>query len=365
MKPLRKKLRPTHNISKDTKVYMPLKKSSIKPLRKPKRQLFKPHVATKTRKNIKIPSFSIYILLIVAFLGISYAAIMYINNLRNTEKKHVEVQVIGLENIPAYPGSTFIFENSQNQDSVKNFLSGGNSGYRLPSDSNIADVFEYYKDKLPSQGWTFVQMVPMESEEKEYGQYWTNDTKGLRIYSKYNDVWYESITITQAQNGLSDRVALEAEREVLLAESEAQDLLPDFPWILKAPNEYLLSYKVSSYNNNLQQLLMSKIGSEEKVYLVPIGKVGTKALDYFVNDYVAQLNAAGKDKWSVLNTVVIATNQGSGLKGTIGNGANTDEIVVLQNSYNNVVYIIDSNVLENPFVDYILKNISPQSTKKY
>lgn len=365
MKPLRKRTRPAHTTTKDTKVYMPLKKSNITPLRKPKRQLFKRNTNSKRRNGFKIPSFSIYILLILAFLGIIYVAIIYINKLRNTEKKQEQTYVIGLENIPAYPDSTFIFENSRDLDSVKNFLSEGNSGYRLPNSTTINDVFEYYTKALPTLGWTFVQTVPMESEEKEYGQYWTKDNQGLRIYSKYNDVWYESITVAQAQSGLADRVALEAEREILLADADAQDLLPDFPWILKVPNEYILSYKASKYDGSLQQLLMSKIGSEEKIYLIPIGKTGTKALDYLVDDYVAQLNTTSEEKWSVINTVVISTNQGTGLKGTIGTNTTTDEIVVISDSYNKVVYIIDSNVLENSFVDYILKNIEPQSTKKY
>ncbi len=363
MKPLR---RIKHTTRKDKNIYMPVKKNNLRQIRKPKFQIFKKKNSSISRKrNVHIPQLAIYVGLIAIFLAIAYLAVVYINKLRNREKIQEQTYIIGIENMPAYPNSSFIFANSMDLDSVKTFLASGSSGYRLPNGTNIDEVFEYYNEKLPTYGWTFVQMVSMESEDKEYGQYWTKENQGLRIYSKYNDVWYETISTTQAQSGLADRVALKTERELLLTDEDAQDLLPDFPWILPIPKEYILSYKVSIYNSSEQQLLMSKIGTNEKIYLTPIGKSGTKALDYFVDDYVAQLNTSSEEKWNVINTVVISTRWGTGLRGTIGTKSITDQIVVIPNTYNKLVYIIDSNVLQNPFVDYILEEIQPQSSKKY
>lgn len=370
MKPLRHKIvrKKINTATKDPKIYMPVKKTSANPIRKAKRSLFKKKIDSvplKRKSKKKFPMFFIYFLLFILFGGIIFLSVKYINQLRNKDKIIEETYVTGLDDIPAYPNSVFIFSNSMDQDSVKTFLSNGNSAYRLPSDVDIKEVFTYYENKLGTLGWTYIQMVPMESDTMEYGQYWTKYNRGLRIYSKYNDVWYQSITIKQAANGMADEVAQKTQRDLLLADSDMQDLLPDFPWILSVPKDYLLTYKVSYFDDKLQQLTLSRIGADEKIYFVPVGKVGTRAYDYFVNDYITNLNTTSKQKWGVQNTVVISTNWGSGLKGTISNGSNTDEIVVIPNTYNNVVYMIDSSILENQFVDYMLENLKVQSTKKY
>ncbi len=366
MKPQRrKKIKP---FTKDKQVYMPLKKSTAKPLPKRSTNIFK-KIQNKVqtpqhRKPLKLPKFTIYIILFIMLFGLSYLAVKYITYLRNADNKEKDQQyVTGLSNIPAYPDSIFIFEDSLNKDSVKNFLSKGGSAYRLPNNTNVTAVFDYYKTKLTNLGWTYIQFVNMEAKDKEYGQYWAKDNVGLRIYSKYNDVWYETISVTEAQTGLADKVKEETDMELLLVNDTAQDLLPDFPWILSIPKEYIISYKVSAYDSTLQQVLFSKIGSEEKVYLVPVGKVG-KALDYCLDDYIATLNTTATEKWGVNNTYVISTNVGAGLKGTIGTNSTKDEIAVIPDSYNNIVYVIDSNVTDNSFVDYILTNIVAQKTTK-
>ncbi len=227
------------------------------------------------------------------------------------------------------------------------------------------DVFNFYTEYLPSYGWTFVQMVSMEIADKEYGQYWIKDNIGLRIYSKYNDVWYETITVEQANSALAERVIEETEMNLLLVDDESQDLLPDYPWILKIPKEYLVSYKASVYDPKLQQISLSKMGEEEKVNIVPMDSAGQRALDYALNDYVTSLNSQGNERWGVINTYIISTNTGTGLKGIISTNTDDREVVVISNPSNSIVYVVDSNVVDNPFLDYILANIQPQETKTY
>jgi len=41
------------------------------------------------------------------------------------------------------------------------------------------------------------------------------------------------------------------------------------------------------------------------------------------------------------------------------------EIAVIQNPYNNVVYVLDSNIYKAPFFEYVLNSIQPQSKIKY
>jgi len=354
----------------EARVFMPKKPSTTKPLRTAKPNIFNKIKQTTGGKNkrrtpIRIPKFSIYFFLVCLLLVVGYFSVIFINNLRNQEKEQAVTYVIGLENIPAYPDSTFIFQNSLDQDSVKNFLSNGDSAYRLPNNTNIDDTFEYYNEKLPALGWQFVQMVSMEAPDKEYGQYWTKANIGLRIYSKFRDVWYETITIPEAQSGLAERVKQSTDMEILLTDDESQDLLPDFPWILKVPKEYIISYKASAYDSTLQQVSITKIGTEEQLNLVPMDKAGTRALDYALNDYVKLLNSTSDERWGVINTYVISTNLGTAIRGIIGSNTEDREVAVITDSYNDIVYVLDSNVTKNPFFDYILENIAPQNTKRF
>lgn len=350
---------------KTGKVYMPVKQSTYRSPRKKNISIFKKRNNGGNRRPFKIPTISIFVLLGIILIGIGFLAVKYINTLRNTGKDIELTYVVGLEDIPAYPYSVFIFQNSMDLDSVKNFLSSGSSAYRLPNGSSMNDVFNFYTEYLPSYGWAFVQMVSMEIADKEYGQYWIKDNIGLRIYSKYNDVWYETITVEQANSALAERVIEETEMNLLLVDDESQDLLPDYPWILKIPKEYLVSYKASVYDPKLQQISLSKMGEEEKVNIVPMDSAGQRALDYALNDYVTSLNSQGNEKWGVINTYIISTNTGTGLKGIISTNTDDREVVVISNPSNSIVYVVDSNVVDNPFLDYILANIQPQETKTY
>lgn len=84
-----------------------------------------------------------------------------------------------------------------------------------------------------------------------YGDYWENPSKdlGLRIYERVNDIWYERLSISDAKQGLSRLAKQEIERELVLASSEGTDLLPDFPWTLKVPVEYVTSYYATDEEN--------------------------------------------------------------------------------------------------------------------
>ncbi len=347
------------------KVYMPVKSEHIKAARKKRSSLFQRKRTKSSPTKFKLPPFTLFVLLGFVLIAIVFFAIKYINALRNTEENTELSYVTGLENIPAYPNSSFIFQNSLDQDSVKNFLSTGSSAYRLPRDADIEDAFNFYTENLPNYGWTFVQMVSIGVADKEYGQYWAKENAGLRIYSKYNDVWYETITVEQANSALAERVQSETAMNLLLVDDESQDLLPDFPWVLKIPKEYLISYSVSAFDAKLQQILLSQIGTEEKIYIIPMDKSGQRAIDYALNDYITQLNAQGDQRWGIINTYVISTNIGAGLRGIISSNSEDREVGVITNTSNSTVYVIDSNIVNNPFFEYILTNISVQDTKKY
>lgn len=354
--------------TKDKDIYMPRKYPERQNIKRRKKGLtiFKKSNNTG-RNNYKKFSGNIFIiLLVIAFLGIAYLSVLYINKLRSTDSGNEfdNVMIIGINDVPVYPESIFIFQNTLNQPSVSKFLSEGNSAYRLPLNTSSSKVIQFYNEKLPEYGWEFVLSVSVGSEDMKYGEYWVKEDRGLRIYSKFNDIWYESVTVQEAQTGLAQEVKDEIARNLLLADSNTQDLLPDFPWIIEIPKEYVISYSVSSYKNE-SAVTFSKLGSSETISLTPIAARASKAFDYMLNDYVKDINKKDEEKWGVKNTFIISTNTGNGLRGSIGMGDELREVAVIQNPYNNIAYILDSNLYKSPFFEYILNNLEPQSKVKY
>ncbi len=341
-------------------IYMPYKRKSKEVLPKRKKSIFKNNNYGKRRKNLKniLPIF-ISIIGISLVIGLIYLSVIYITKLRNnSDEEYIETYVVGLKDIPAYPNSEFIFEKNISDISISNFLSQENSAYRLPEHSDIEDVFEFYNQKLPQKGWTHILSVPIKADDKEYGEYWLKEEKGLRIYSKFNDIWYETISKEDAETGLASRIKSEIERDMMLASSDTQEFLPDYPWLLNIPKEYIISYS-SSDMGSLRKLMIKKVDGSEEISITPIGYTGAKELDYFLDDYIKLFK---DEKAGINNTIVINK---PGIRGTIFVDNNIHLIAVLPNSYNNVVYVIDSDKGESPFFEYVLENIIPQSSLKY
>jgi hypothetical protein len=292
-------------------------------------------------------------------VGLVYLSVIYITKLRNSDdEEYIETYVIGLKEIPAYPNAEFIFEKNMSDISISNFLSQENSAYRLPEHSDIEDVFEFYNQKLPEKGWTHILSVPIKSDDKEYGEYWLKEEKGLRIYSKFNDIWYETISKEDAQTGLASRIKSEIERDMMLASSDTQEFLPDYPWLLNVPKEYIISY-TSSEMGSLRKLMIKKVDGSEELVITPIGYTGAKELDYFLDDYIELFK---DENIGINNTIVINK---PGIRGTIRVDNDIHLIAVLPNSYNNVVYVVDTNKGESPFFEYVLENIIPQDSLRY
>jgi hypothetical protein len=263
--------------------------------------------------------------------------------------------VIGLNEIPTYPNSTFLYSNEQTNQSVKDMLSEGKSAYKINDNSSFTNVKQFYANELNSRGWSLVLDVEIGAEDKRYGQYWIKEDKGLRIYSKYNDIWYETITKEEAENGLSNRVSEEIEIDMLLAGSDQQDLLPDYPWEIKIPKDYLISYEVSEFEE-LRAVKFQRINTGQFITLYPIGYWGAKALDFQVEDYTKILSQGSTD-WNIINTTLISWRGNRSLTGTIGSSDEQKELIVLKNDRNKVAYILSTQDSSDPLYDYIIENI--------
>ena len=311
-----------------------------------------------TPKSILIPLLVIFIILL-ASLSIKYITSMRSNAFNN--QSFSVGNVVGIDNIPEYPGSEFMFKNSSSDPIVKEFISGGNSAYRLLVQADTKNIEEYYKEKLPKKGWTLVSEVQLGAEDKKYGQYWIKDGKGLRIYSKYKDIWYESITEEEAKTALANRVQEEIEREMLMASSEKQDLLPDYQWKIQIPKEYMIKYSATN-NKDLRSVSFQKLGSNDIIEIYPLSKYGSKELDFMIEDY-CKIKSNEDNKYSVVNTYPVNFRDYSSLKGIIASKSNNMEVIVMPNSYNGIVYIMSSTKENDPLFEYIIENIKPMGSK--
>jgi hypothetical protein len=332
---------------KDKKVLFNSKKKDLKKLRK-KRKV----KALKEKINIK--QLLSYLFISILFIGIIYLILNIF-----TKEETVEIEknetVLGLDDIPTYTDSIFLYQENINNQTVKDMLSEGKSAYKVTNNATFDEIKEYYVNELNSKGWNLVLDVEIGAEDKKYGQYWTKEDKGLRIYSKYNDIWYEYITPEEAENGLSNRVSEEIEIDMLLAGSDYQDLLPDYPWQIKIPKDYLISYELSEFED-LRAVNFQRISTGESINIYPIGYWGAKALDFQLEDYTEILSEDFED-WNIINTTVTSWRGNNSLSGTISSGTGKKDIFILKNERNSVTYILNSENSTEPLYQYIIENI--------
>ncbi len=346
-------------------IHMPKAQKKNSALRKSsssKFTLFKRKNSNKSLKRVRNRKvngkYLIIPVILILFGGLVFVSIKYVLTLRDNafgSKSFVVNDVTGIPGVPEYPGAVFLFLDNKDDSVVKEFLAAGNSSYRLPSGIDEEDVEKYYQEVLPDKGWELVSTVKLGTEDKKYGQYWVKDGKGLRIYLKFKDVWYESITEGEARNALADRVKQEIEREMLMASSEKQDLLPDYPWKIQIPKEYLITYGASEFKD-FRTVSFQKIGTSNKVTLYPVGYLGAKELDYMLEDYCSFISNE-EDSWAIVNTVPITFKSKLALRGSIASKEQGLAVAVIPNSFNNVVYVLSSTQENDPLFGYILDNV--------
>lgn len=367
---------PLFNIKKSQKqpnskiIFMPQKQSPLVKRKSHSKNIFnisnKKKPLRKAKKNYSKFFRSLVILpTLLTLLTLAYFSIKLVERIRQKEVHYEEKDVVGLENIPAFPQSQFIFENNMNDTSVSAFISSGKSAYRIIDNQSIEDVYKFYNQKLPDLGWTYIQTVPTASEEMKSGMYWEKNGSGLRIYSKFKDIWYEMITKEEAESGLKTRVQEAVKRDLLLATQDTQDLLPDYPWIAHIPKEFLITYKASGFEN-ARSAEFRKLGTDSNISLVPIGKYSSQPLDIYLNTYISTVNQQDSAKNCIITSTVLAyTQYSSALKSVVTCSDAVHNIAVIVNPNNSVVYVIDSNKPDEEFFNVLFEQLKPSATLTY
>ena len=142
-----------------------------------------------------------------------------------------------------------------------------------------------------------------------------------------------------------------------MASSEKQTLLPDYPWKIEIPKEYLIKYFPTTLDE-LRGVSFQKLGSSEIVEIYPMGKWKEKDLDAYLYDY-CQIKKEQEISCGILNSVPVSFRDTIGLKSTLQiNSVNTTAYTVA-NTYNSIVYVISSSQADSPLLGYIIENIKP------
>jgi hypothetical protein len=269
-----------------------------------------------------------------------------------------EGDVIGIKDVPSFPGATFMFANTIDTDVVQKFLGGGKSAYLLPIDAEWEDVDSFYSDNLEEHGWSHVLSVELSDESRLYGEYWIKNDRGLRIYSKLDDVWYELITVEQATSGLSDRVAQNQEMEMYLAMNSGEELPEKFPWKLSFTSDWTttlgksklleIEYVQFDHSDGDQILVIEPI---EFVTQQPLRDIGINYLET-ANEYRDE-----DDLWGVTSIDSQKIADQSAFIFYLESQEETGYYAVVANPENDVIYVIRTYTGSKAFFDYVISNL--------
>lgn len=292
-------------------------------IKQPKTTLFRPknthandrvhRVSTVKKKRILTTIFLIILLLMVLFLILGVLGVVAYSLKSGTtlpfiaqaqevirktplkvflfeeDTKKEKRDVVGIVGVPEYPHSEFIFEgyvtvsegnkvhiasdlvSDSDGQVLYTFISSGQSVYRLPLDTKWDQVTAFYKEELVKAGWEYKNTVGIADLERIPGEYYTKDGKGLHMYQVSYDIWYETITPAQAEDGLRDKVVAYKAKQELVAAASGKDLPSETLWSMKYSRDWDLEFQ-DHPTLGVKNLYFTHYKSKERVSFVAIRK---------------------------------------------------------------------------------------------
>lgn len=320
---------------------------------------------------LKYPLYAFIGVAIALLLAYSaYLGTMWVINTRASKNQtyNSTKEVLGFSNVPEYPGSVYVFLPEEETDSVREFLSSGRSIYRLDWNSNIEDVFDFYKVELPKKGWEQVKSVERTNNEMMYGDYYVkkDENIGIRIFDRVNDIWYEKLTPEDAKSGLSERVKKDAERELIIASDEGTDLLPDYPFSLKVPREYIAKYFATD-QGTIKGVQFVRLASNKEYILEPVLPLDAGYDDLFLEEYVKRVNfrlsqGNEKHKWEIINSKYAEIGGRSFLEANVRSEKGEGLIYILNDPNTKYAFAFFQPHDDTTFSQYLLRNIESKKT---
>ncbi len=334
------------------------KAKSIKPLRGSRNSRAEKVKKIKRRNSILGVMLLIFVISMAIFSG--YTVINFITGIRGGTSIEDIVQeqkyVIGIDSVPIYPNSQFVYQDTKDEEIVMRMLNQGLSVYKLPRNTRTSQVYDFYEENLSQNGWEYISTIPMSTEEELLGQYWFQNEKGLRIYIEGDDVWYELITKSEAETSLAQRREAELQRKRVLETSSEQNLLPDFPWVLSIPREYLTRYSPTEMEE-LQSVEIFEIAGEASFLIYPIGKSNSESYIQMLEEFIEKKDEDSEKDWGIVSSIRDFRKEREVLSTKLTIDGRSGEGVVLMNKRNFIVYLITSNDEGNPFFEQIIEEI--------
>ncbi len=306
--------------------------------------------------------------------------------LQREEKPPEIAEVIGVPHVPSYPNSEFVFENvvtrlEDGKFSIKSesyaqeelqglytFLASGQSVYRLPIKATWAQVQEYYKTELPKNGWTFVQSVSVAETEKLPGEYYIREEKGLHIYQIAYDIWYETVTKTQAEQGLRDKVVAYKAKQELVEAATGRDLPKETWWQLKYSKDWSLE-TANHPTYGEKNLFFQHDKTKERVsisiikrFQKPFADVDYKYLEEVANEHVITWLSTQQISVTLAGFTKTQLMVGEEMKALeLSDSKNNAYFLYLVNKYNSLTYVVQYVGKDKPeFYEYIKTNIKAE-----
>ena len=293
----------------------------------------------------------LFFLLVGGFL---FLAFNIIHSLKSSVTKKTKIEYISeLENIPAYPESYSVFNDVKDKKTILPLQIEGILVYKRPNGVNPNEIYNYYKDLLPKRGWTFIKFVPYDTENAKLGQYWFKDKIGLQIVVDEQYIWYRKLTLKQAKTLLQDEAKADALKRKIVLSSADQVLLPDFPWKLTIPGDYIIRYK-SSNLDSWRTLLIKDPAKDDTVVLEPIAKFDGKPFE----DYVDQWIRSEHHEWEIISTNADSIKGKSCIRVTISSQESDNIIaIVWLNTKNSIVYALYDEKGNTDLFKFVSTNI--------
>lgn len=313
---------------------------------------------------------NIFILVIVLGVigGLGYHGALKVISIKNNANENggplfslerSEGEVLGINDVPSFPGSTFIFSSTIDSDVVQKFLGDGKSAYNLPIDALWSDAEKFYLESLEKKEWAHVLSVDLSDEGKMYGEYWIKGDKGLRIYTKLDDLWYETITVDQANTGLADRVARDSEMEMYLAMYSGEELPEKFPWKLSYTSDWTATEGKSKLLE-IKYIQLDHSDGDQILVIEPIEFITQQSLRDVGINYLDSANEYRdvEDLWGVTTIDSVKVAEQEAYTFSLESEEGTGYYAVVGNPENDVVYVIRTFTGSKAFFDYVLSNIA-------
>ncbi|MBN2100403.1 hypothetical protein JW710_00705 [Candidatus Dojkabacteria bacterium] len=319
----------------------------------------------------RIKKYLLYVILLALGVGLIFVAVRSVLDIKGRSNNQgsdmiimtSDEDVLGIDGVPSYPGAVFMFRRNVKTDLVQDFLSKGRSAYIMPTDAEWDDVKKYYSRELVDLGWTHELSIDFGDEKMMDGEYYTFEPdsgvgQGLRIYTKFNDIWYETITVSEAKSGLADRFAQEKELEMIIEMSSGDSLPDSYPWALDFPKKW--SYEIRKSDLlDIELVEFTSSDSDGSLVIEPVDFSSLEGLKTIGVSFVEEINTHrdSEDKFEIVSDSEIEVADQDGVFFELRSSTGEGRLCVTTNPNNGVVYAILTLNGEIGFFNYVLDNL--------